>query len=283
MYSIENKQFKATFTAKGAELIALENLQNNKNYIWNGNPDFWGKHSPILFPIVGTLKNDTYYYKKKVYKLNRHGFARDLIFEVKESSATYIIFELQATEETKINYPFDFKLSVIYQLFANKLEIQYVVENLGNCDVPFSLGAHPAFSLPKDFTEYQLLFEADSDLEYFPLQENLLSDTSHTLDLINNKLQLDYALFAKDALVIKKLNSDAITILDKENPYIKIEWKNFKNLGIWTKTKAAFICLEPWYGYSDGLYTNQNILEKEAIGLLAPEEKFQASILISIF
>jgi galactose mutarotase-like enzyme len=282
MYSIENEIFKATFTSKGAELIALENKQNGKNYIWNGNPYFWGKHSPILFPIVGTLKNDTFIYNKEEFNLNRHGFARDLVFEIKESSATHIIFELFATEESKKNYPFDFKLSVIYQLFTNKLEIQYVVKNLGNSEMPFSLGAHPAFSLPKNFTEYELLFEEDSSLECFPLQDNLLSNTSYSLPLKNNKLSLDYSLFEKDALVIKKLNSNAVTILEYEKSYLKIEWKNFKNLGIWTKTNAAFLCIEPWYGYSDGIHANQNIVEKEAIFKLAKEEKFHASILISI-
>jgi galactose mutarotase-like enzyme len=134
MYFLENEQLKVTINPKGAELVKLENLQTNKNYMWNGNPEFWGKHSPILFPIVGTLKKDTYYYKEKEYNLSRHGFARDLDFSVTDSSSTFIKLELEATQETKLQYPFDFKLSVIYQLFTNKLEIQYLVENLGEND-----------------------------------------------------------------------------------------------------------------------------------------------------
>lgn len=283
MYSIENKIFKATFSAKGAELIALENKQNNKNYMWNGNPEFWGKHSPILFPIVGTLKNDSYYYKEKKYNLSRHGFARDCIFSVKDFSKTYIKFELNSSEETKLKYPFDFKLSIIYQLFTNKLETQYVVENLGESDLPFSLGAHPAFSLPNNFEEYQLLFEEDSNLNCFPLEENLVSDTSYSLPLKENKLDLKYKLFEKDALVIKELNSSSVTLLENQNPYLKVEWKNFKNLGIWTKTNAPFLCIEPWIGYSDSTNANQQILDKDAITLLSPEDNFQAFMIISIF
>jgi galactose mutarotase-like enzyme len=168
-------------------------------------------------------------------------------------------------------------------LFTNKLEIQYVVENLGESDLPFALGAHPAFSLPNDFEEYQLLFEEDSSLNYSPLEENLLSDTSYSLPLKENKLDLNYKLFEKDALVIKELNSSSVILLENQNPYLKVEWKNFKNLGIWTKRNAPFLCIEPWIGYSDSINANQQILDKDAITLLSPEDNFQAFMIISIF
>lgn len=279
--TISNSNLTARIKHLGAELFSLKGDQN-KEYIWKGNPSFWGKHSPILFPIVGSLKNNSYSINEEKYQLNRHGFAREMEFELIEKSEESATFSLISTLETKKRYPFDFELQICYSLKDNKLNIDYKVINKNDFIMPFAIGAHPAFALPGNFEDYNLEFQQDEILNYYLLEEGLISNATNELQLDNNRLGLNYQLFEKDALVFKTLKSKSITILKNTNPILKVNFTDFPNLGIWTVVNAPFLCIEPWFGYSDTLDEYDDFSKKEGIQLLGKKETFESNYSIEI-
>lgn len=279
--TIKNAGLTAEIKHFGAELCALKD-QNNKEYIWEGNPAFWGKHSPVLFPIVGTLKNNSYRYNDREYHLSRHGFARDMEFELidkKENSAT---FSLQSSAETLKAYPFAFELQLQYTLDANQLHIAYTVRNKGEAKMPFSIGAHPAFALAGNFENYALAFEKEEPLDYSLLENDLIVAATQKLEVHNKQIPLAYALFANDALIFKSLQSKTLTVLENEKPFLKVHFDDFPSLGIWTKNEAPFLCIEPWFGYSDTNENSGNLFEKEGIQILSAKETFHCEFSIEI-
>ncbi|MBZ4040761.1 aldose 1-epimerase family protein [Flavobacterium hibisci] len=280
--TISNKALKASIKHAGAELFSLTNNQN-KEYMWNGDPNYWPKHSPILFPIVGSLKNETYTFNKKDYRLPRHGFARDMEFQLIEKTESSATFSLSYDEETLEKYPFKFELQIVYKLEGNKLNIAYKVINNESTQIPFSIGAHPAFALPENFSNYSIQFEKEEKLEYSLLEDGLISNTNEILEISNNTVPLHYKLFENDALVFKTLESNSLTILENSKPYIKVDFKDFPSLGIWTKENAPFICIEPWFGYSDTLEKSGDLFKKEGILILEANQSFNTSFDIEIF
>jgi len=279
--TISNSNLTAQINHFGAELFSLKNHEN-KEYIWEGNPAFWGKHSPILFPIVGTLKNNSYSYNGKEYHLSRHGFARDMEFVLEKKSENSATFSLISSIETKKIYPFDFELKVIYTLEEYHLSIEYNIINNNNCSMPFSIGAHPAFALTGIFENYSLEFQEQEILKYHLLENGLISNSINEIQLNNHQLGLNYSLFKNDALVFKKLKSKSITILQNTVPLLKVNFQDFPNLGIWTVNNAPFLCIEPWLGYSDTEDSTGNILEKEGIQLLGAKKSMQCNFSIEI-
>lgn len=279
--TISNSILTAEIKHTGAELCSLkDNL--NKEYIWNGNPNFWGKHSPVLFPIVGTLKNNTYQHNNSEFHLSRHGFAREMEFKLIEKQENSATFSLLASPETKAKYPFDFDLRLIYTLENKSLKIEYKVFNKGESKMPFSIGAHPAFDLPGNFENYSLAFDENDTLNYYLLEDGLISNTTNTVSLDQNELHLNYALFANDALVLKNIKSKSVTILENSKPLLKVSYPNFPDLGIWTPPNAPFICIEPWFGYSDTVDKSGSLLDKEGIQILNANETFHSAFSIEI-
>lgn len=275
-----NSNLTAKINTIGAELFSL--VSNGKEYIWEGNPAFWGKHSPVLFPIVGTLKNNTYTYNTISYQLSRHGFARDTEFKLIDKKESSAIFSIQSNEETLKVYPFNFELQIIYTLEDNNLHIQYKVINKGNVLMPFSIGAHPALALPGAFENYSMEFEIEEPLVYNLLENDLISNNTKTLSTIENKVALNYPLFENDALIFKTLKSNYLTIFEHQKPLIRMHYKDFPHLGIWTKNNAPFLCIEPWFGYSDSTESTGNIMEKEGIQILEPKAIFNSQFSIEI-
>lgn len=279
--TISNSNLTAIINHFGAELISLR-TKENKEYIWEGNPEFWGKHSPILFPIVGTLKNNYYLFNGVEYHLSRHGFARDLKFElieIKDRSAT---FSIQSSEETLKTYPFKFELQICYSLDKNKLNIDYKVINKNDLIMPFSIGAHPAFALSGNFESYSIVFEQEETLEYYLLENDLVSNTTKKLEADSKRIPLNYELFNNDALIFKSIKSNSLTLLEKSKPMIKVCFEDFPNLGIWTKKNAPFLCIEPWFGYSDTEENSGTIFEKEGIQILEGNKTFNSKFSIEI-
>ncbi|HEX8269489.1 MAG TPA: aldose 1-epimerase family protein [Flavobacterium sp.] len=272
----------AVINPKGAELTSLSDNKNTE-FIWSANPEYWAKYAPVLFPIVGTLKDHQFIYNDRHYSLPRHGFARDMKFEcidLQENSATFL---LDASAETLKNFPFLFELELRYTLTESILNINYTVRNLSQGIMPFSIGAHPAFALPGHFSDYSLYFADDRYLECFLLENDLLSHKKFKLKLKDNTLRLEYGLFENDALILKTLQSKSVSIMKKDKEIIKVHLHNFPNLGIWTKPGAPFICIEPWFGYSDTDTSSGNLLEKEGIILLSQENSFFCNFAIEIF
>ncbi|KAB1158040.1 aldose 1-epimerase family protein [Flavobacterium luteum] len=279
--TLKNLHSTVEINHKGAELVSFKNKLNTE-YIWEGNPEFWGKHSPILFPIVGTLKNNSFVYNDTTYNLLRHGFARDVNFQLISQTNEEAVFSLLANEETLKVYPFLFELQLKYTLIENELQIAYTIFNRDNVILPFSIGAHPAFALPKDFENYALAFDETENLISYQLENDLISDVTLEHETKENILPLTYSLFEQDALIFKNLKSKKITILENDIPFLRVTYDDFAHLGIWTKNNAPFICIEPWLGYSDTIYSNGNILEKEAIQFVEPKETFVCTFIIEI-
>ncbi|MGQ7944491.1 aldose 1-epimerase family protein [Flavobacterium sp. WC2509] len=279
--TISNSILTAEIKHTGAELCSLKD-NSNKEYIWNGNPDFWGKHSPVLFPIVGTLKNNYYQHDNLEYSLSRHGFAREMEFELIDKQENSATFSLVSTPETKKKYPFDFDLHLVYTLESKTLKIEYKVFNNGESKMPFSIGAHPAFDLPGNFEKYSLTFEDNNSLNYYLLEDGLISNTTNSITLDKNELHLNYKLFENDALVFKNIKSKSVTILENSIPFLKVSFPNFPDLGIWTPSNAPFICIEPWFGYSDTVDKSGTLLDKEGIQILEANGIFHSAFSIEI-
>ena len=279
--TLSNSIISAQIKTLGAELCSLKD-NTNRDYIWEGNPAFWGKHSPVLFPIVGTLKNNTFYHNDKEYTLSRHGFARDMEFQLVEKTESSATFSLQSNSETLKNYPFKFELQIQYTLFNATLELAYTVINRDSTEIPFSIGAHPAFALSANFEDYTLAFEEVEPFEYNLLENDLVSKQTEKIKTNSNTVPLTYKLFERDALIFKKLQSNSLTIFEKEKPILKVHFQDFPSLGIWTKVGAPFICIEPWFGYSDTTESNGNLFEKEGIIVLKTDTPFQAKFSIEI-
>lgn len=279
--TISNSTISASIKHSGAELFSLKNNQN-KEYIWEGNPDFWGKHSPILFPIVGTLKNNTYTINGKEYQLPRHGFARDMDFQLVDKTENSAVFSLKWNAETLKKYPFEFELQLIYTLEDTSLNIEYKVINNSKTKMPFSIGAHPAIALPENFENYALEFEKEEVLKYYILENDLISNKTEVLKTTDNLIPLNYQLFENDALIFKTLESNSLTILENSKPYIKVDFEDFPSLGIWTKDQAPFVCIEPWLGYSDTSENSGDLFEKEGILVLDTNQTFHSKFSITL-
>ena len=266
---IFNLELSVTIHHKGAELISIKTTETNKEYIWEGKPEYWGKHSPILFPIVGTLKNNSYKYNGENYILPRHGFGRDMFFELVSTATNEAVFLLKSNKATMKLYPFDFELQITYTLQNSELNVTYKVSNNSIEAMYYSIGGHPAFALPNQFENYSLLFESNENLISYQLENDLLSDKTKHIALSNKELPLTYSLFEKDALIFKELHSKKIQLLENGSPILNFNFPLFPNFGLWTKMNAPFICLEPWAGYSDVTNASENIVEKEGIQSLA--------------
>jgi galactose mutarotase-like enzyme len=279
--TLSNSQISVEIKTLGAELCSVKN-KLNREFMWEGNPNFWDKHSPILFPIVGTLKNNTFYHNNTKYILTRHGFARDMEFTLVEKTENSATFSIQSNSETLLNYPFEFELQIQYTLINTTVEIDYKVVNKDNSEIPFSIGAHPAFALPSNFEDYSLDFEKVEPLEYTLLENDLVSQQTEKIHTDTNRVPLTYELFKRDALIFKKLQSNSLSIIEKGKPILKVHFEDFPSLGIWTKVGAPFICIEPWFGYSDTTESNGNLFEKEGVIFLETNDTFQAKFSIEI-
>lgn len=287
MVTLENKFLKATFNELGAELVSLINLETGKEIIWEGNPDFWGGQSPVLFPTVGALKDDSYIFEDETYEMPRHGFARRKFFEVKNSSENEVVFELHSDKETLKFYPFDFSLEIKYTLTENKLTVSYKVKNTSEKELYFSLGAHPGFAIDTKnglkYDDYEIVFSDDEKLEIHPLLDNLISKKTETINLENKTLPLSYKLFSKDALVMTNMTSKELILRNNQNNQkVIFTFSNFPYFGIWSAKNADFVCLEPWQGIADFEDHNKEFTQKFGILKLERNEEWEANWAIEI-
>jgi galactose mutarotase-like enzyme len=289
MFILENEVLRVGLSSKGAELQNILNKVFGIEYLWNGNPAFWSKRSPVLFPIVGSLKNNSYSYQGKSYQLPRHGFARDMEFEVEKQSPREIIFLLKSNAETKISYPFDFEFRIRYQLMGDELSTEYMVSNIGTGILLFSVGGHPAFRLPltadTSFSDYYLKFEETENLSRWPIsKDGLLLPALVPVLEDSNRLNLSKSLFYQDALVFKYPTSSEISLLSAKTKHgVLFQMGEFPFLGIWSARDADFICIEPWCGIADSVSSNQQLEQKEGIEKLAPGKIFSRQWRVKIF
>ena len=282
MYCLKNPLLNVRITSKGAEVQSLLNCSNGTEYLWQADPNFWGRHAPILFPIVGQIENNSYGIDGVEYRLTQHGFARDMEFNVIAENESSLLFELTSNLETKKVYPYDFILHIGYRLISNKLEISYNVENTGTILLPFSIGAHPGFRVPlnveEKFEDYYLEFEKEETLNRILFEGGLLSGKYEKDYLKSTKIiPLSHALFENDALIFRGHESNYISIKSKKsNRVLKVGIADFPYLGIWSPPgkKAPFVCIEPWYGIADTRGAAKAFKEKEGRIILNKGEQF---------
>lgn len=289
MFTIEDQQLRISIHPKGAELQSIFHKGHQTEYMWGGDPAIWGKHSPLLFPIVGTLKDNTYYYNGKPYQLSRHGFARDREFAVEQQTADAITFLLHSDEDSLKVFPFAFELRISYRLQGDTLTTTYAVTNPARTTLYFSVGGHPAFKVPltadTTYTDYYLEFDQAEKAPRWPIsKDGLIERTPQALLDNTKKLPLTKELFAKDALVFKGLHSSSVTLRSDRNPRgLTMQFPGFPFLGIWAAPGADFVCIEPWCGIADSVDSNQQWTEKEGINTLEAGGRFERSWTLKLF
>jgi galactose mutarotase-like enzyme len=277
---IENEYLVVEIKPKGAELASVIHKQNQLQYMWSGDPAVWGKTSPVLFPIVGTLKEDTYIYKDKKYSLPRHGFARDHVFEVEKQNTDNITFLLKSSATTLEKYPFHFELRLIYTLKEDTLQLQYDIRNIGGEEMYFSIGAHPAFAVPlvksSVYEDHYLEFNQEETAGRWPIsKEGLIKTEPDKFFDHTHVINLTKPLFYDDALVFKHLKSNSISLKSKTHSHgLDFYFEGFPFMGIWGAKDADFVCIEPWCGIADGVNHNQQLISKEGIEKLASNDSW---------
>lgn len=286
---LESSMAMATINEMGAELSSFILKETEVEYIWQGDPTFWGRHSPVLFPFVGRLKRDQYEYEGNIYPMSQHGFARDEMFTVKEYDKTHAVFVLKSTPKMKKQYPFDFTLTLTYHLVDAKLVISYQVETSSN-EMYFSIGAHPAFNVPltsgTDFSDYYFQFNPSKSRLKIPLNGPLIDISCKTLAQTNTAIQIRRELFKEDAQILETSGFNEFSILSDNHEHgVSLAYEDFPYVGFWTPydKEAPFICIEPWCGVADDIHATGELTEKIGINHLKKGDIFKREFTISIF
>ena len=288
-YTLFTPECRATFSARGAELTSLIGTATGLEYLWSGDPTVWGRHAPVLFPLVGRLPADSYSYQGRDYRLPQHGFARDQEFAVLRQSATELVFRLHHDERTRAIFPFAFELTITYTLRGYQLGVRWDVRNPAP-DQPllFSIGAHPAVRCPllpgEVFEDYYFEFDHPVTLERHLLRSGLLTGQTAPVPTTGHELPLSYALFADDALVFKHYDFTRLTLRSRKSAhFVRFRFDGFPYLGLWTKGPGAnFVCVEPWHGVASPAGEPGELGDKEGILTLAPGQVFSAEYSMEI-
>lgn len=287
LHTLQSGALRVTMSDAGAELMEIVDIATERSYLWYGDSAYWGRRSPVLFPIVGSLKNKEYKYNGKGYPMGQHGFARDMEFTMTSHDVDSIWFELKASDETMAKYPFKFKLEVGYQLVNREIKVTWKVTNEDKKTMFFSIGGHPAFMCPIDEqgkqTDYYLIFDNKNDLTYSKLSSNGLIDTEgHVLSTCGGVMPIGEHLFDEDALVIEGKQCREVSLAGADKvPYLTVKF-DAPLFGIWSPAKknAPFVCIEPWYGRCDKESFEGVLADREYGQELRPEKSFEVSYVI---
>ncbi|MGI6269542.1 MAG: aldose 1-epimerase family protein [Candidatus Howiella sp.] len=277
LYTCSNNQLYIEVDSLGAGLMSLRDLHGTE-YLWQGDPKYWKGRSPILFPIVGALRGGKAVIDGREYGMPRHGLARIHPFQKIESGADSLTFRLDADEETRTHYPFDFSLEVCFALSGRTLTERFTVRNRDQKPMPFCLGCHPGFNIPleegESLSDYTLRFEktenCDSPL-IDPTTDLILEKTRRPVLTDSNTLPLSHELFYKDALVLENLQSRSVTLSSAVSCRgVRMDFDGFDYFGIWQAKDAPFLCLEPWTGTATTDQEGDDFAGKRGMHLLAP-------------
>jgi galactose mutarotase-like enzyme len=282
---LENGKIVAEFTPQGAELQWLSKA-GGENCLWQVDDRYWNRRAPLLFPIVGKLKTDTAHVPEGTIQLRQHGFARDCDFGIQHQSKEEVILTLVDNDQTRLAYPFQFELEVQYRLLTDRLAVKYTVSNSGHTDLPFSIGAHPGFSLKGPLEEHRLVFGEPTSAERHWIENGLYTGASSPCLNASNALDLKSDDFSQDAIVFKNSGITFVRLEHAGQPLVEMQLdsaNDFPYWGFWTKPGAPFFCLEPWAGLADSIDSSGNFLEKEGILVLKPGDKRQFSYTLKPF
>jgi len=286
---ISNQYIEVGISRQGVEITHIISKATGLDYMWNANPDIWGSSAPVLFPAIGSFKNNQCVIEGITYNIPKHGFIRhNTDIELKHKTDSKLVYELTYSPKTMVIYPYKFKFCITFSLEENRLIVSHTVDNLDDKTIYFSLGAHPAFKCPlysnESYDDYYLEFEKKEFAYTTLLGENgLISDNKKLILNNTNKLGLRADLFDDDALIFKTLKSKKIALKSKmSSQVLTVCFDDFDYLGIWAKPNAPFVCIEPWLGIADHENTNGDFLEKEGLISLEETNRFQANYIISI-
>ncbi|MFT8476643.1 MAG: aldose 1-epimerase family protein [Liquorilactobacillus sp.] len=288
--SLENAFLKVSFNEHGGELTSLFNKKNKFEYLWQANPKYWGRHAPVLFPIVGRLKDDKYFYKQQQYWMTQHGFARDMDFEIEKKTDQQVTFCLHANKVTMQQYPFEFVLRIKYELMIDTLKVSYLVDNPSIKQLLFSVGGHPAFNVPLSstevFSDYQVAIASNRTHQLIQLQGNY-SDSRHPLEFTAKKIDVTRETFKNDAVILKLDEKETMLTLttSQEKNGIRFNTGNAQYVGVWSKypENAPFVCIEPWWGLADDVNASGRLTEKVGLHVLKAHESFNGFYKIQVF
>lgn len=288
LFQIGNEKITIQIDSMGAELKSLKRVDTGIEYMWDGDPAYWSRTSPILFPLVGGLKNKEYVHQGRRYSMGQHGFARDMEFTLKSQTNQEIWFTLESNAETLEKYPYAFLLELGYELQENVLTAKWKVTNPASGELYFSIGGHPAFRCPiledTKQTDYRIRFDVKDKIISSVVQNGLMSDKKQEYPLENGCLKITEHLFDEDALVIENHQAQEVAFVKPDgNTYLTVRF-DAPLFGIWSPAgkSAPFICVEPWYGRCDAHAFHGTWEEREWGQHLAAGESFEASYRIIV-
>lgn len=282
---LKNEFLEVVVSSFGAEMTRVRSKENIE-YIWCGDKKYWGRHAPVLFPIVGKVLDNEYTVEGKSYQLTQHGFARDNEFELLDITKDQITFMLRANDKTKERYPYDFELRITYTLIERTVAIKYEVINHDQEVMPFSIGAHPAFNCPlveeEAFEDYYFEFEKEEKAErLLATREVYLTGEKEAFN--KKEVAIDRELFKDDAIILSNLQSSKIAMRSRKSDHsVVMSCSNFPFLGLWSQVgDAPFVCIEPWIGHTDYINDSKEMAEKKDITLLEPQSVYGAEYKIN--
>jgi galactose mutarotase-like enzyme len=269
---ISNDLLLAEINSLGAELVSLRSLQKPVEFLWQGDPKYWARRAPILFPIVGALPNNRYTLNGKTYEMTQHGFARDSNFELVDSTPSNSTWVLRENQQTLSIYPFSFEIVTSYQLNGNALSIGHQVCNTGRETMWFSIGEHPGFNCPlfknESMEDYSLVFDKEETLDRGFLVNSLLNH--------EKIIPLSRSLFEKKAIILENYRSESISLVGKNHPRrVTVTFAGYPYLGIWSPPNGApLVCIEPWHGVASPERIDSDLTHKPGILSLGAGKKF---------
>lgn len=275
---------KIEVSARGAELTSIK--FNDKEMLHDGK-EYWDRQSPILFPTVGRLRDNKTIIDDKVYEIPQHGFAKDMQFDLIEETDNAKVYMTKSNDDTLEMYPFEFELYVAYIIQDDTLTVKYKVISKDEKDMIFGIGGHPGIKL--DFPQEDYYFELnrkESNPEFMEVEENYISNSPAKNILKDNKIiEIEKESFVNDAIMMKKLKSDTITLKQKKDnkKILEFSFKDFPILAIWSMPNAPFMCLEPWFNYADRVEETGYFKDKEGIITLKTKEEFSCKFSIKFF
>ena len=286
---IRNESLTLEIDAHGAEMKSLIDNCSGQEYLWCGDAAYWGRTSPVLFPLVGNYREKQSCFDGKWYSLSQHGFARDMDFELVSEKGDEIWFALEDSPETLEKYPFGFRLELGYRLQGRAVEVLWKVTNKNDREMYFSIGGHPAFNCPlregEKQTDYRIGFDTCEPLTASVLDENgTVSERTKVLELTDGMLQITDSLFDEDALIVEHDQAHKVALYTPEGEkYLEVKFEA-PLFGIWSPAgkHAPFVCIEPWYGRSDRADFGQKLEEREWGNVLKAGEVFTAAYQICV-
>lgn len=289
MIKLENNKLTVEIAELGAQLHSIRRNDNQIEYLWQGDPASWKRQAPILFPFVGRLKDDQYEFAGKAYHQTQHGFARDREFKVINQTSSQVTLEQTDDEDTLAVFPFAFNLRVSYELTDNQLKVSYSVTNPDSKrSLIYAIGAHPGFNMPLSdqgsFDRIQLSVSPAEEYSRIVL-DGPYNDSQNPITIDMQKpLTINHELFNNDAVIFETGGAKfTATLTDPAiNHGVHVHTVGTQHVGVWSPypTRADLVCVEPWWGIADNTNADGNLLHKQGMHRLAPQDsdKYEFSI-----